>query len=141
MRSVDDDWRRPRVSLPASRASRSPRKGYPTLNQVQEVLSMPVDPNPSQTPPDAALMQIIVGKCLAMALSVVAKLRIADLLADGPKSLADLAARTETHAPSLYRVMRAMASVGVFDEQADGRYALTPTGEYLRTGVKGSLRG
>jgi len=76
-----------------------------------------------------------------MAISVVAKLRVADLLADGPKSLADLAARTETHAPSLYRVLRVMVSVGVFAEQADGRYALTPMSEHLRTGVKGSLRG
>ena len=76
-----------------------------------------------------------------MAISVVAKLRVADLLADGPKTVADLAARTETHAPSLYRVLRTLAAVGVFAEQADGRFALTPMGEYLRTGVKGSLRG
>jgi hypothetical protein len=95
----------------------------------------------SQTPPDVALVQLIFGKCIAMAISVVAKLRIADLLADGPKSVADLAAQTKTHAPSLFRVLRALAAVGVFAEQADGRFALTPMGEYLRTGVKGSLRG
>lgn len=76
-----------------------------------------------------------------MAISVAAKLRIADLLADGPKSPADLAARTKTHAPSLYRVLRVLAMVNVFAEQTDGRFALTPMGEYLRTGVKGSLRG
>jgi hypothetical protein len=76
-----------------------------------------------------------------MAISVVAKLRIADLLADGPKTLADLAIKTKTHAPSLYRVLRPLAAIGVFAEQDDGRFALTPMGEYLRTGVKGSLRG
>jgi hypothetical protein len=76
-----------------------------------------------------------------MAISVVAKLRVADLLADGPKGVADLAGRTKTHAPSLYRVLRALAAEGVFAEQADGRFALTPVGEHLRTGVKGSLRG
>jgi hypothetical protein len=96
---------------------------------------------PSQTPPDAVLMQLLVGKCISMAISVVAKLRVADLLADGPRAVADLAAQTKTHAPSLYRVLRTLASVGVFAEQADGRFALTPMGEYLRTGVKGSLRG
>src|SRR3954451_21879946 len=102
---------------------------------------MSTDTTPVTTPPDVALAQMVFGKCLAMALSVVAKLRIADLLADGPQALADLAARTKTHAPSLYRVLRTVASVGVFAEQADGRFALTPMGEFLRTGVKGSLRG
>jgi hypothetical protein len=102
---------------------------------------MSADKDPSQTPPDAALAQLVFGKCVSMAISVVAKLRVADLLADGPKAPADLATRTKTHAPSLYRVLRTLASVGVFDEQSDGRFALTPMGEYLRTGVKGSLRG
>ena len=102
---------------------------------------MPTATTPSQTPPDAAFAQLLFGKCISMAISVVAKLRVADLLADGPKSLADLATRTETHAPSLYRILRTLAATGVFTEQADGRFALTPMGEYLRTGVKGSLRG
>ena len=75
-----------------------------------------------------------------MAISVVAKLRVADLLADGPKTLADLGAKTKTHAPSLHRVLRTLVAVGVFAE-TDGRFALTPMGEHLRTGVKGSLRG
>lgn len=102
---------------------------------------MSTDTTPSQTPPDVALVQLIFGKCLAMAISVVAKLRIADLLVDGPKTVDDLATRTKTHAPSLYRVLRPLAAVGVFAEQGDRRFALTPMGEYLRTGVKGSLRG
>lgn len=102
---------------------------------------MSSDTTPSQTAPDVALTQLIFGKCIAMAVSVAAKLRVADLLADGPKPLADLARETKTHAPSLYRVLRALAAAGVFAEQADGRFALTPMGEYLRTGVKGSLRG
>jgi hypothetical protein len=102
---------------------------------------MSTDSASLQTPPDAVLMRLILGKSIAMAISVVAKLRVADLLADGPKTLAELAAETKTHAPSLYRVLRALAGVGVFAERADGRFALTPMGEYLRTGVKGSLRG
>jgi hypothetical protein len=95
----------------------------------------------SQTAPDAELVRLILGKNVSMAISVVAKLRVADLLADGPRTVADLAARAGAHAPSLYRVLRTLASVGVFAEQADGRFGLTPMGEYLRTGVKGSLRG
>ncbi len=102
---------------------------------------MPVDSTPSQTPPDAALVQLVFGKCISMAISVVAKLRVADLLTDGPQTLDDLAKKTKTHAPSLYRVLRTLSAAGVFTEQVDGRFALTPMGEYLRTGVKGSLRG
>jgi hypothetical protein len=102
---------------------------------------MSTDTTPSQTSADVALVQLLFGKYISMAIAVVAKLRVADLLADGPKSLTDLATRTETHAPSLYRILRTLAATGTFAEQADGRFALTPMGEYLRTGVNGSLRG
>ena len=102
---------------------------------------MSTDTSSSQNPPDAALVQLVFGKCISMAISVVAKLRVADLLADGPKTVADLATNTKTHAPSLYRILRTLAAAGVFSEQVDGRFALAPMGEYLRTGVKGSVRG
>jgi hypothetical protein len=98
--------------------------------------------HPEQSaPPDAALAQLIFGKCISMAISVAAKLRIADKLAAGPKSAADLARETGSHAPSLYRLLRALAGAGVFAEDADGRFRLTPMAEFLRTGVPGSLRG
>ena len=103
--------------------------------------AQPVHPELSTPPPDAALAQIIFGKCVSMAVSVAAKLRIADKLTSGPKSAADLARETGTHAASLYRLLRALASVGVFAEDADGRFRLTPMAEYLRTGVPGSMRG
>src|SRR5262245_24858999 len=102
---------------------------------------MSTDTTTAQTPPDVALIQLVFGKCIAMAISVAAKLRIADLLNNGPRTMAELAAKTKSHEPSLYRVLRCLAAVGVFAERADGRFALTPMGEYLRTGVKGSLRG
>jgi hypothetical protein len=65
---------------------------------------------------------------------------VADLLTDGPVTVAELAARTGTHERSLYRVMRAIASVGVFAENTDGRFGQTGLSEYLRTDVPGSLR-
>lgn len=76
-----------------------------------------------------------------MAVSVAAKLRIADHLATQPRHVAELAELTQTHAPSLYRLLRALASAEVFAEQADGRFGLTPIGELLRTGVPHSQRG
>jgi hypothetical protein len=76
-----------------------------------------------------------------MAVSVAAKLRLADELAGGPKTAADLAAVTKTHPEALYRLLRALASVGVCSSDAGGRFRLTPVGELLRTGVTGSMRG
>jgi len=125
----------PGVEMPAARRILTARKNPGTGGFAMSTTAS------EQTPPDAVLAQLVFGKCIAMALSVVAKLRVADLLAGGPRAVADLATQTETHAPSLYRVLRSLAAVGVFAEQPDGRFALTPVGEYLRTGVKGSLRG
>jgi hypothetical protein len=91
-------------------------------------------------PPEAVVSQMIFGKWVAMALSVAAKLRIADAVAARPKSAAELAEESQTHAPSLYRVLRALASVGVFSEDADGRFRQTPLSEVLRSDVPGSMR-
>jgi hypothetical protein len=91
-------------------------------------------------PPEAVVAQMIFGKWVAMALSVAAKLRVADSLAAGPKSVPDLAAETGTHPMSLYRVLRALASVGVFAEDADGRFRQTPLSQVLRSDVPGSMR-
>ncbi|HVK12018.1 MAG TPA: methyltransferase [Gemmataceae bacterium] len=91
-------------------------------------------------PPEVVVTQMIFGKWVAMALSVAAKLRVADALAGGPKTVANLAAETGTHPPSLYRVLRALASVGVFAEDAHGRFRQTPLSEVLRSDVPGSMR-
>ena len=91
--------------------------------------------------PDAELLRLIFGKDVSMALAVAAKLRVADRLGEGPKAVDDLAAETGTHSPSLHRILRTLASVGVFTERTDGVFALAPMGEYLCTGVKGALRG
>ncbi len=93
------------------------------------------------TPADVLLSQMIFGKWLSMALSVAARLRIADHLADKPLGITELAKATNTHERSLMRLMRALASVGVFQSTADGAYGLTEIGQYLRSGVKGSMRG
>ncbi len=66
-------------------------------------------------------------------------LGIADRLRDGPRSVDELAEATGTHAPTLYRLLRALASVGIFAEDADGRFSMTLPAEYLRTDAPGSL--
>jgi O-methyltransferase domain len=90
--------------------------------------------------PAASMVDLLSGAWTTSALAVVARLGIADLLADGPKSAPELAAATGTHGPTLHRVLRALASVGVFVEGDDGRFAMTPLAESLRSGVPGSLR-
>lgn len=91
--------------------------------------------NPNNLPPQVQLMQFIVGKWISKPLYAVAELGIADMLAQGPKTIAELARESQTHPPSLYRVMRALASVGIFSETDDRRFALTPMAECLKTGA------
>ena len=71
---------------------------------------------------------------------VAAKLSIADHLAKGPMSADQLAGPTGTHGPSLYRLMRTLASLGILTEDAQHRFALTPLGEALKTGAPGAAR-
>jgi O-methyltransferase domain/Dimerisation domain len=84
-------------------------------------------------------MRIISGYRASRAIHVAATLGIADLLQDGLKSVDELAEATGTHAPTLRRLLRALASMGIFTE-VDGRYGLTPLAEHLRTDAPGSVR-
>lgn len=87
------------------------------------------------------LRRMVDGYEVSRALHVAAALGVADLLGDGPKPVGELASATETHAPTLYRLLRSLASVGVFAEDADGHFELTPLAQYLRSDVPGSMRG
>lgn len=99
-----------------------------------------IHPETLAVPLGVALSQMAIGHYVSRALYLAAKLGVADLLRDGPRADRDLAAATGTHAPSLTRVMRLLASIGVFEEQGDGTFALAPLGEPLRSDVPGSLR-
>ncbi|GLY75497.1 methyltransferase [Actinoallomurus iriomotensis] len=92
-----------------------------------------------RSPQDQVLM-MLTGKWVSQILHVLARLGVADLLADGPRTPADLAAATDTDERSLYRFLRAAASLGVFAERPDGGFELTPTAEYLRSDVPGTMR-
>ncbi len=91
-------------------------------------------------PPQMLLYQMAIGHYLSRALHVIAKLGVADLLSAGARGVEELAKATETHPPSLRRVMRLLASVGVFEEKENGGFALTALGECLRADVPGSSR-
>lgn len=93
-----------------------------------------------ELPASAVMVQMLAGKFVSRALAVAAELGIADLLREGERSTADLAAAAGAHEPSLYRVLRALASIGVFTETGPRRFALTPLAECLRSDVPDSLR-
>jgi hypothetical protein len=76
--------------------------------------------------PTAAMLRMISGFWLSRPLYAAAKLGLADLLKGGPQTVDDLANLSGTHAPSLYRVLRALASAGVFSEAPDRRFSSTP---------------
>ena len=93
-----------------------------------------------ELPPPSALYRMVTGYYVSRAVHVAARLGIADLLAEGPGSCDELAKATGTHADSLRRVLRLLASAGVLVEEEDGRFALTPIGACLRSDVPGSMR-
>lgn len=94
---------------------------------------------PPKPPPQAVMLDLLIGYWVSKMVHVVARLGIADLLADGPRTAAELAQAAGADARSLYRVLRALAGAGLFVER-DGRFELTPLGATLRSGVPGSMR-
>lgn len=95
---------------------------------------------PQGMPPQVKILQMMNAYRLSQSISVAAKLGIADLLADGPKSSEELAQATGAHAQSLYRLLRALASFGIFAEEENGLFGLTPRAAMLQTNVPGSIR-
>ncbi len=95
---------------------------------------------PATPPPPETMLRMITGFWVSQIIGVAAKLGVAEHMTDGPKSAEDLARLTGAHAGALYRVLRAAASLGVFQLSADHRFSLTPLGETLRSDVPGSMR-
>lgn len=90
--------------------------------------------------PGMTLYHLAIGHFVSHALDLAARLRLADLLADGPRDADDLARATETNAAALARVMRLLATAGVFEVLGDGKFRLTEVGQMLRSDVPGSMR-
>ncbi len=96
--------------------------------------------NTNVPPPEAILSQMLFGALMQQSIYIVAKLGIADILAKKPQTAEELAAQTETHAPSLYRVLRTLASAGVFAENSDNKFDLTPIAALLQSDAPNSMR-
>ncbi len=96
--------------------------------------------HPIQAQAFERLMQLTTGMVVTAALQPIARLKIPDLLADGPHHVSQLAAETGSNEDALYRVMRLLASVGVFAELPEKVFAITPISQLLRSDVPGSMR-
>ncbi len=91
-------------------------------------------------PPDAVLMQLLMGKVPSFCLGAIARLGVADHIADEPASVEEIAKSSGTHAPSLYRVLRILSAFGVFQELPGRQFSLAPAGRLLRSDAPHSLR-
>lgn len=114
-----------RALRPAGRRARRRHRGRAT---VQDDACMHDSESPT-----VAMRRLANGYQVSQAIHVAASLGIADLLRDGPHDSETLAAATASHAPSLHRVLRALASVGVLHEDDHGGFALTAIGDCLRS--------
>jgi O-methyltransferase domain/Dimerisation domain len=94
----------------------------------------------NQIDPQLQMRNLLMGFVVSRALQVAAELGLADALADGPKDLKSLARDVGAHAGTLHRLVRTLASFGVFNQLPDGRIANTPRSEYIRGDAPGSMR-
>ena len=95
----------------------------------------------AKNPPVPAVMfRLIMGRFVSQLIYIAAKLELADHLKNGPCTVEKLAQATEVQTPALYRVLRALASVGVFAETKDKRFKLTPLATTLQKGIPGSMQ-
>ena len=95
--------------------------------------------NANPPPPDQLLMQILTGKLISRILTAVADVGVAEHLTDGPKSVAELADKTATNEDALYRMLRALSSVGVFTETGSRIFDNNETSKLLIRNTQGSL--
>jgi SAM-dependent methyltransferase len=94
----------------------------------------------SDAPASQQFMKMTIGGWVTQAISVAAELGIADFLVQGPRTADELAQLAHAHGGALYRVLRALASVGIFSEDAERRFSLTPLAECMRSDTPDSLR-
>ena len=93
-----------------------------------------------ELPPPVRMIELLGGFRISQALYAAAALGVADQLVAGPAPVIALAERVGAHAPSLHRLLRTLASVGVFTEPEPGVFALTPLGQTLTSSQPGSMR-
>jgi len=106
------------------------------MKNLEEELTHAVTPSAV-----AAVHALTAGRWASDIVGVAAELGLADQIQSAPKTAEEIAAALGLHAPSLYRLLRALANFGIFAEQADKSFAHTPMSVTLRSDVPYSMRG
>jgi len=101
---------------------------------------MYVDAEMETPPPPVRMVQLLAGFQVSQAIYVAVKLGVPDALANGPKPVEELARMADADPGSLRRLLRTLASLGMFAEPSEGTFALTPLGETLVGDTPGSMR-
>lgn len=96
--------------------------------------------NPNQISPRDTVLLMIRGFQISQCIYAAVKLGILDLLGDGSKHYQELATETNTHADSLYRLLRTLVSLGILQENQPDYFQNTPLAAYLRDDQVGTLR-
>ena len=109
-------------------------------SELSETVQPARQPTSEERAAAAAVLRMIWGLHISRAVYAMAELGIADLLAGGPMTAVQLAAATDTHEQSLYRVLRLLSSLGVLTEDGNRSFGLTVLGDRLRTDVPASMR-
>ncbi|TFV57317.1 hydroxyneurosporene methyltransferase [Mycobacterium sp. PS03-16] len=91
-------------------------------------------------PPFAGVLDLTMGFAVAQCIYAAARLGIADVLAEGPMTVADIAYRVEADRASLHRVLRVLAAQQIFHERRDGRFEMTALSQALRADATVSIR-
>ena len=94
----------------------------------------------NELPPPAQMLKLITGYWISQAVGTAARLGVSDQLADRPKTSSEVARAVSADPQALFRLMRMLASIGVFTLDEEGRFGLTPLGDTLRSSVPGSVR-
>src|SRR5205814_6106604 len=87
----------------------------------------------SSSRPYEVLFQMVIGKWISQAIGTVVAIGVPDELRNGARRCSDIARKAGVSEDALYRLLRALASVGLFAESADRRFKLTPMGQFLRS--------
>ena len=90
--------------------------------------------NPETVPPEVEMMKLILAKWVSQPIHAAATLGLADLLADGPRQIDELAESAGVLPDPLYRLLRCLASVGIFRETEAHTFANTPMSTCLQQG-------
>src|SRR5438874_160277 len=91
--------------------------------------------------PYEVLFQMVIGKWISQAIGTVVEIGVPDQLAKGARPCSEIAREADVSEDGLYRLLRALASVGLFVESADRRFKLTPMGQLLRSDHPQSAAG